>query len=96
MTDEKKVVDLAEERLRRDHEEGHRAHDRGEAFSLKPYVYDEDGIGFIEGDMPITIILDPENLTGICLTKEDALKLGVALCECAEEGEVHPVEPEAG
>lgn len=98
MTDEKKVVDLAEERLRRDHEEGHRAHERGEAFAFVPYVFDDMGVGILnDTDKSISVLLDPENLTGICMTKDDAMKLGLALCEAAESDEVHPEDgPEAG
>jgi len=77
MSDDKKVVNLADERVRRDHEEGHRLHEAGSAFQFMPFEYDPDtSLGLINGEMPISILTDTVALKGICMTREDARKLG--------------------
>lgn len=78
------VVDLSSERIRRDYKKGEEAHANGEAFEFSPYDFDDDGIGIIEGTRPVIVMTDPAGLAGICMTTEDARKLGAALIEAAE------------
>jgi hypothetical protein len=81
VADEKKIVDLSEVRLRRNHEAGHLAHERGEAFMFEEYVFTDD-IGILDDDR-VCVLLKPAELTGIVMTRDDAKKLGEALIGAA-------------
>lgn len=89
-----KVVNLLEERAKRDHEAGQKAFEDGLAFKFEPFEYTETeplGVGIIEGDHPICVVMK-DDLSGIMMTKESAKKFGLALLEAAETDDVYPVD----
>jgi hypothetical protein len=75
------VIDLHERRSQREQQVGAEAHARGQAFAFAPYDFDETFVGHIETNDNRTVVLitDPTQLVGICMTPEDAVKLGAAL-----------------
>lgn len=82
--DTKNVVDLHAVRERREHERGHELHEQGSAFMFLDYDFDDEGVGLLDDtDRVISVLHDPENLKGFCMTPEDAVKLGVALIQAA-------------
>lgn len=54
-----------------------RAEKSGAAFGLTPWEYDDDALGFIDGDHPVVFVFDGNN--GIAMTRETATKLRDAL-----------------
>lgn len=94
MSDDTKVVNIAGARLKkvqaeefRKHEEGHTLHEEGLAFRFEKFEYSDVesmGVGIMEGEMPICIVMN-EDLSGICMSRESARRLGTDLLEAAEE-----------
>lgn len=87
-----KPIDLNEERLKRDHAAGHAAHERGEVFAFLPYEppgpSEEDidvGLAEHDGAHPVCLLLSREQLTGVCMSRDVARRLGRALLEVAEQ-----------
>lgn len=74
------VIDLKEERIKRDHVAAEAAHERGEAFRFTEYVYDDDGVG-TSVDRVVVVL---GYLTGISMSKEDAAKLSEALAHVSK------------
>lgn len=68
-----------EDRLRQ-HNAGASAHERGEAFALRAYAYDDDAFGTIDTG-EVIMLLDPEELTGIRMSKDHALRVAAALIQ---------------
>lgn len=95
--EENKVTNLAEVRQRKEHDKGHALHADGLLFRFEPFEYSDDaplGVGMTEGDMPICVVMKSD-LSGICMTRESARRLGTALIECAEDEIIHEeYEPE--
>lgn len=52
------------------------------AFSFAAYEFDDDGFGTIETG-EVVVVLDPQTLAGIRMSKEDALRFGAAIIETA-------------
>lgn len=92
-----KISSLAEAREKKNQEKGHALHANGELFKFEPFEYSDVepfGVGTTSGDMPIVIVVSA-NLSGICMTRESARRLGEALIECAEDEIIHEeYEPE--
>lgn len=98
MDDKKsKVVSLSAVREKKEHEKNHALHADGKLFKFEPFEYSDVapfGVGLMSGDMPICIVMN-ENLSGICMSRESARRLGEALVECAEDEIIHEeYEPE--
>lgn len=87
--EEKKVVNLMDEKFKRDHAAATRAHEDGELFKFEPFDFIDDetpnGIGIVDGDRPITLLLDVEKLSGICMTPDTARRLAKELEGAANE-----------
>lgn len=98
MSKDNKVSSLAEARDRKNHEKGHALHADGKLFKFEIFEYSDVepfGVGTTTGDHPICVIMNP-NLSGICMTRDSARRLGAALLECAEDDIIHEdYEPEA-
>lgn len=60
------------------------AHERGEMFAFKRYYFSDEHVGFIEdrGEPMVVILTSEDQLSGICMTVDDARALGKALLEC--------------
>lgn len=83
--DKPNVINLRQEKERREHEANHNAHDRAELFMFEPFTFDEErSVGLIESDLEVVIITNFETISGICMSREDAKKLGEALIGAAE------------
>ncbi len=90
MSDEK-VVSLHSFKTQRAHEAGHPEAEEG-AFFFVEFADDElpKGVCCLEGPSPIGILLDKDNLSGICMTLEVAEKIAndlLAACKSVREGE---------
>lgn len=88
MSDEK-IVSLKDFRQAKENEEGQELHEQGEAFKFEIFEIDDgelpNGVGINDSDHPISVLLDKEELTGICMTPETALRLGQDLIDAAKE-----------
>lgn len=79
------VVDLAEERIKRDHAAGEAAWEQGNAFRVRLYEFDDDGLGFIDHEThKVSVVVDPNGLELLAMTPESASKLGAALMDMAD------------
>lgn len=90
--EEKKVVNLMDEKFKRNQAAGHRANEAGELFKFEPFEFNDDedtpnGIGIIEGDKPISLLLSIETLSGICMDVDTARRLAKELEGAANEYE---------
>lgn len=65
---------------------GEAAHAAGRAFELTRFDYHDEAVGTLptEGKQAaVVVVTDPATLSGIYLTKEDALELARAITFCA-------------
>jgi len=84
MDEEKKVVNLMDEKIKRNHAAATRMHEDGELFKFEPFEFIDDddtpnGIGLIEGDKPVSLLLDIKTLSGICMDVDTARRLAKEL-----------------
>lgn len=87
MSEDKKVISLADARAQKSHENGERLFERGLAFKFKEFKYSDEpphGVGLIEGEAPVCFPISEDGMEGLCMTRGDAMALGIALCEAAE------------
>lgn len=78
-------IDLDAARRRRERKSAERAYHDGEAFGFREWDYDDDGsVGFIDDNpaRPVVLMTAPP-LDGICMSREDARRLGQALLDAA-------------
>lgn len=76
-----KVIDLKEERDKRDQGATEEDFLEGNAFAFEVFEYHEDVLGFIDGPYPVCILLGPDSRTGIVMSKESAEALRNDLSE---------------
>jgi len=66
-------------------------HRDGPHFCFHPFELTPDdaecpnGVGFIEGERPISVLVCAEELSGFCMTAETARRLGEELIAAAEQ-----------
>lgn len=85
--EERKVVNLAEVRDRKMNANGQLLFEQGGAFKFNDFEYSDDppfGVGLLDGDMPICFMTSEDGMEGIRMSRDSAMKLGIALCEAAE------------
>lgn len=79
------VVDLEARRAEIVRTKAARPHEGDDAFAFFTYEHDEaTSVGVIPGNFPVTILFDPENRTGISMTRADARKLAAELLAAAD------------
>lgn len=85
MAEDTKVVDLQQFRKLKDQKQAE-AEGEDAMFAFHPYIFDDQGLGFIdaEPDMPVIVIISPLQRVGIRMSRTDAKKLGMCLIEMSE------------
>jgi hypothetical protein len=82
------IIDLQQERLRRNDAAVLAAYERGEVCLFDLFEYSEDKVGNAPigsmDDHEVVILTHPDKRKGIAMTRDDAKKLAAALLECAE------------
>jgi hypothetical protein len=80
-------INFLQHRAAKQQATGEEAHAKGEAFAFAPYVYEDDGFGRIATG-EVVVVLDHERLTGIRMSRMDAVRFASAVLETAlfEEG----------
>lgn len=88
---------VREKKDQAEHEKSHALHEDGKLFKFEPFEYSDVaplGVGMITGELPICVVLN-KDLSGICMSRDSARRLGEALIECAEDEIIHEeYEPE--
>jgi hypothetical protein len=93
--DDNEPIDLHAEREKREHTTLHQAHEQGEAFAFPEYVFNDDGVGILEEDNTVCVVIDPRTLKGFRVSVEGAEKLGVALIQAAASVRITLAQHEA-
>ena len=75
----KNVIDIDSYRAN----SGPRAHAEGKAFALTHFIFHEDAVGTLPE--AVVVITDPEGLTGLFMSKDDAFRLARAVTFAAGE-----------
>lgn len=85
--EEKKVVNLAEARDRKMNANGQLLFEQGQAFKFEDFEYSDEppfGVGLIDGEKPVCFMTSEDGMSGLCMSRDSAMRLGIALCEAAE------------